>query len=127
MNSETNLKELLAEARNEIARSMQGGIIPYEMGQEIRKRRQELIDKIDAALQYVVFAGDKEQHSEQWWRHEVDQAFIRGYDKGRESKSKSEWLGLSDRAKLHFVRMYSSVSVLDFIDAIEIELREKNT
>ena len=98
MNSETNLKELLAEARIEIARSMQGGIIPYEMGQEIRKRRQELIDKIDAALK-------------------------------SDTVNRKEFVGLSDRAKLHFVRVYSysAVSVLDLIDAIEIELREKNT
>ena len=94
----STLKDLLQEVRNEIERSMEGGLIPWEMGQAIKMRRLELIEKIDAALK-------------------------------SDTVNRKEFVGLSDRAKLHFVRVYSysSVSVLDFIDAIEIELRGKNT
>lgn len=39
---------------------------------------------------------------------------------------KSEFVGLSDKAKLHFIKMSERVSILDLINAIEEELRLRN-
>ena len=73
-------------------------------------------------------AQPEQEHSEQWWKHEVSNAWAQGYEKGRLQR---EWQGLTDEeidwlwglafeAKLnnmprHFARM------------VEEKLKEKNT
>ena len=37
--------------------------------------------------------GKPPTHSEQWWKHEVSNAFAEGYEKGRLQR---EWQGLTD-------------------------------
>ena len=37
-----------------------------------------------------------------------------------------EFVGLSDKLKLHFIKLSEKMSTLDLIEAIEFELRERN-
>ena len=62
-----------------------------------------------------------EQHSEQWWRHEVSNAWAAGYEKGRFQR---KWQGLTDE---EIEKLYlGSFDEGQFAHAIEAKLREKN-
>ena len=71
-----------------------------------------------------------EQRSEQWWKHEVSNAWAEGYEKGR---SQREWIGLTDEEIMEIVGVTSADSdwnvtiVHKWIHAIEAKLKEKNT
>ena len=50
--------------------------------------RAEAVPALRARL-----AQPEQEHSEQWWRHEVSNAWAEGYEKGRLQR---EWQGLTD-------------------------------
>ena len=60
-------------------------------------------------------AQPEQQHSEQWWRHEVSNAWAEGYEKGRLQR---EWQGLTDEEANELT--YASIA------EIEAKLKEKN-
>ena len=42
-------------------------------------------------------------------------------------KTKKEWVALSDKVKLHFIKYAPTWTVIELIESIEAELKEKNT
>ncbi len=66
-------------------------------------------------------------HSEQWWRHEVSNAWAEGYEKGRLQR---EWIGLTDEEILEEYRQSygddGNLTDIYFAHAIEAKLKEKN-
>ena len=67
-------------------------------------------------------------HSEQWWRHEVSNAWAEGYEKGRLQR---EWIGLTDEeidetAWPYFIgNIMPSVKII--VRQLEAKLKEKNS
>jgi hypothetical protein len=72
-------------------------------------------------------------YSEQWWKHELDNARADGYKKGIESglKETKEWQGLSDDEQSNIFKNQlghdCSCDPHSFYLAIEQALKEKNT
>ena len=65
-------------------------------------------------------------HSEQWWKHEVSNAWAEGYEKGRLQR---EWQGLTDEEYEAMVEHYVTncyFDTLEYAHAIEAKLKEKN-
>ena len=83
--------------------------------------------KWDASAPLVVHphpafqATQPQQYSEQWWRHEVSNAWAEGYEKGRLQR---EWQGLTDE-QVKQIEMSAS-SILSAIYLAEAQLRGKN-
>ena len=73
-------------------------------------------------------AQPEQEHSEQWWRHEVSNAWAEGYEKGRLQR---EWKGLTDEeidetAWPYFIgNIMPSVKII--VRQLEAKLKEKNT
>ena len=118
------MRDLLQEVREELWKAVNAGLVSWEEGYIIKERRQKLIERLDTLLKHLEPPVECETEAEKtafafgWWK---------ASENIRENTPKQHvWVGLSDRAKLHFVRMHSVMSVLDFIDAIEIELQERN-
>lgn len=87
-------------------------------------------DKAIEALR-ARLAQPEQEHSEQWWRHEVSNAWAEGYEKGRLQR---EWIGLTDEEILEEYRQSYGDAIhdepnglLEFVRAIEAKLKEKNT
>ncbi len=59
--------------------------------------------------------------SEQWWKHEVSNAWAEGYEKGRLQR---EWQGLTDD-QIQQIEMSAS-SILSAIYLTEAQLKGKN-
>jgi predicted deacetylase len=74
-------------------------------------------------------AQPEQQHSEQWWRHEVSNAFAQGYEKGRLQR---EWQGLTEDDALQLLPVMpyeyevDVEMILEFASAIEAKLKDKN-
>ena len=72
-------------------------------------------------------AQPEQEHSEQWWRHEVSNAWAQGYEKGRLQR---EWQGLTDEEILEEYRQSygddGNLTDIYFAHAIEAKLKEKN-
>ena len=70
---------------------------------------------------------DKDMRSEQWWKHEVSNAWAEGYEKGRLQR---EWQGLTDEEILEEYRQSygdeGNLTDVYFARAIEAKLKEKN-
>ena len=69
--------------------------------------------------------------SEQWWKHEVSNAYAQGYEKGR---SQREWKGLADEEMRQAAQAMDAEPLAEgwqelnkFARAIEAKLKEKNT
>lgn len=48
-------------------------------------------------------------------------------NKAYDVQQKKEWVYLSDKAKLHFIKHAPNWTTLDLIGAVEAELKERNT
>ena len=72
-------------------------------------------------------AQPEQEHSEQWWRHEVSNAWAEGYEKGRLQR---EWQGLTDEEILEEYRQSygddGNLTDIYFAHAIEAKLKDKN-
>lgn len=136
------MRDLLQEVREELWKAVNAGLVSWEEGYIIKERRQKLIERLDTLLKNLEPPVECETEEEKtafafgWWkaaeniRENTPKQFtipLPGKPGGGGTSAQRVWVGLSDRAKLHFVRMHNVMSVLDFIDAIEFELREKNT
>ena len=73
-------------------------------------------------------AQPEQEHSEQWWKHEVSNAWAEGYEKGRLQR---EWQGLTDEeidetAWPYFIgNIMPSVKLI--VRQLEAKLKEKNS
>lgn len=123
------MRDLLQEVREELWKAVNAGLVSWEEGYIIKERRQKLIERLDTLLKNLEPPVECETEEEKtafafgWWKAAEN---IRENTPKQLELAQRVWTGLSDRAKLHFVRMHNVMSVLDFIDAIEFELREKN-
>ena len=123
------MRDLLQEVREELWKAVNAGLVSWEEGYIIKERRQKLIERLDTLLKHLEPPVECETEEEKtafafgWWKASEN---IRENTPKQLESAQRVWTGLSDRAKLHFVRMHSVMSVLDFIDAIEIELQERN-
>lgn len=82
---------------------------------------RKVLRDYDNGIGVPLYTAPPQQHSEQWWKHEVSNAFANGYEKGR---AKREWRGLTDEERRHIDEM-----TLDKEDAIRltaVALEEKN-
>ena len=83
-------------------------------------------DKAIEALR-ARLAQPEQEHSEQWWRHEVSNAWAEGYEKGRLQR---EWIGLTDEEILEEYRQSygddGNLTDIYFAHAIESKLKDKN-
>jgi hypothetical protein len=68
-----------------------------------------------------LYTAPPQQHSEQWWKHEVSNAWAEGYEKGRAQR---EWQGLTDE-EIEKIEMSAS-SKLSAIYLVEAQLKGKN-
>ena len=72
-------------------------------------------------------AQPEQEHSEQWWKHEVSNAWAQGYEKGRLQR---EWQRLTDEEILEEYRQSygddGNLTDVYFAHAIEAKLKEKN-
>ena len=74
-------------------------------------------------------AQPEQQHSEQWWKHEVSNAWAEGYEKGRLQR---EWQGLTEDDALQLLPVMpyeyevDVEMILEFASAIEAKLKDKN-
>ena len=89
---------------------------------EEQQRMAKRIEELETAL-----AQPEQKHSEQWWRHEVSNAWAEGYEKGRLQR---EWKGLTDEEILEEYRQSygddGNLTDIYFAHAIEAKLKEKN-
>jgi hypothetical protein len=76
-------------------------------------------------------AAIEQGRSEQWWKHEVSNAWAEGYEKGRAQR---EWKGLTDEEVRAFEvwlddeeEKHGWNPPQDIIKYIEAKLKEKNT
>ena len=99
----------------------------YQMNKMASQQRDELMQQQADALR-ARLAQPEQQHSEQWWRHEVSNAWAEGYEKGRLQR---EWQGLTDEEILEEYRQSygdeGNLTDIYFAHAIEAKLKEKNT
>jgi hypothetical protein len=65
-----------------------------------------------------------EQRSEQWWKHEVSNAWAQGYEKGRLQR---EWQGLTDEEMMMIYGQSHEGKKYSLGRAIEAKLKEKNS
>jgi len=65
--------------------------------------------------------GKPPKHSEQWWRHEVSNAWAEGYEKGRLQR---KWQGLTTAERKALWSATRKPS--EFAELIEAKLRAKN-
>ena len=68
-------------------------------------------------------AQPEQEHSEQWWRHEVSNAWAEGYEKGRLQR---EWQGLTDEEMMMIYGQSHEGKKYSLGRAIEAKLKEKN-
>lgn len=99
-------------------------ILVNEMAQEsLDAEAKTILEALRARL-----AQPEQEHSEQWWKHEVSNAWAQGYEKGRLQR---EWQGLTDEEieKLVYdIRSQTTgvVATAYVARAIEAKLKEKN-
>ena len=69
-------------------------------------------------------AQPEQEHSEQWWRHEVSNAWAEGYEKGRLQR---EWQWLTDEEiNTAAYNNHPLDGIRAFARAIEAKLKEKS-
>jgi hypothetical protein len=64
-----------------------------------------------------------QQHSEQWWKHEVSNAWAEGYEKGRLQR---EWIGLTDEDKREIINETEPEDRGYVMALVEAKLKGKN-
>lgn len=88
--------------------------------------KQDDVERIIASIQANIISQDyaksEEAHTDAYWKHELDMAYIRGYKQGQKSK----WIGLSEEEKLSLEIQGSKSDVL-LAELVESWLKEKNT
>jgi hypothetical protein len=101
----------------------------YQMNKMASQQRDELMQQQADALR-ARLAQPEQQHSEQWWRHEVSNAWAEGYEKGRLQR---EWQGLTDEEIREFEiwlddeeEKHGWNPPADIVKYIEAKLKEKN-
>jgi hypothetical protein len=76
-----------------------------------------------------LYTAPPQQRSEQWWKHEISNAFAEGYEKGRAQR---EWQGLTEDDALQLLPVMpyeyevDVEMILEFASAIEQALKENN-
>ena len=66
---------------------------------------------------------DKDMRSEQWWKHEVSNAWAEGYEKGRLQR---EWQGLTQEDKREIIDETEPEDRGYVMALVEAKLKEKN-
>ena len=68
-------------------------------------------------------AQPEQQRSEQWWKHEVSNAFAQGYEKGRLQR---EWQGLTKEDKREIIDETEPEDRGYVMALVEAKLKDKN-